>query len=130
MFCKYSFTNETTDTVGRHYLYCKLMNNEKCPLIRYCGIVSDFISIDNYDKNCKIYLKGEDLINMKNGESKVLFTKRGSLYVELDNSTVIAIANPYSYEPKYVELIKIKDEYYVKGFEPKKEFKANVKKES
>lgn len=123
MFCKYSFTNATTDTVGRHPIYCKLTNNTQCPLIRYCSIVGDFINIDNIDKNCTIYLKGEDLINMKNGELRVLFVKRGNLYVELDKDTVIAIANPYNYEPKYVEVVMVKNEYYVKGFEPKKEIK-------
>lgn len=119
MFCKYSFTNETKDSIGRHPIYCKLNNNDMCPLIRYCSIVGDFINVDNIDKNCTYYIKGEDLINMKNGKYKVLFEKRGYLIVEIDNDNVATVKNTLSEVPKYVELTKVDSSYYIKGFEPK-----------
>lgn len=57
---------------------------------------------------------------MSNGQYKVLFEKRGLLYVELDSNTVIQVKNQLQTVPQSVNLIKIKDEYYIKGFEPKK----------
>lgn len=55
---------------------------------------------------------------MSNGQYKVLFEKRGLLYVELDSNTVIQVKNQLQTVPQSVDLIKIKDEYYIKGFEP------------
>lgn len=55
---------------------------------------------------------------MSNGQYKVLFEKRGLLYVELDSNTVIKLKNQLQTVPQSVDLIKVKDEYYIKGFEP------------
>lgn len=49
----------------------------------------------------------------------IKFIKNEFLYVDIDGNTV-KIKNPYDYEPKNVEVIKVNGEYYIKGFVPKK----------
>ena len=115
MNCKYSKINEN-DSANRHYLYCKIHNNEMCPLIRYCSKIKDFINIDAYDKKCKYFIKGETM--KREFENKVLFEKKHKLYIEI-NDTIITVENPFEYIPEFVKLVKVKSEYYVDGFQPK-----------
>ena len=56
---------------------------------------------------------------MKQGKYKVLYEKRGMLYIELDYNTSIRVSNPFSTIPSGVDLTKIDGEYYIKGYEPK-----------
>ena len=60
--------------------------------------------------------------------NKVRFEKRGKLFIEVENF-VIELDNPYDYIPQYVELIKQKGEYFIKGFESKtrEEIKKSTK---
>ena len=58
---------------------------------------------------------------MKQGKYKVLYENRGKLYIELDSETSIVVPNPFKEDiPKGVNLVKVNDEYFVEGFEPKK----------
>jgi len=70
---------------------------------------------------------------MKQGEYKVLYEKRGMLCVQIDEDMAIMVENPFGEKvPKGVDLVKIKDKYYIKGYEPKVEKKeyTRAKKES
>lgn len=48
----------------------------------------------------------------------VRFESKGKLYVEY-NDRVIKIANPFDYVPEAIELVRVENELYIKGFEPK-----------
>ena len=50
-------------------------------------------------------------------KGNVRFVKNGYLYVDVDDF-VVKIKNPYDYEPKNVDIIKVEGEYYIKGFAP------------
>ena len=130
MNCKYSYKlNETKGE--RNYLYCNIMKNQ-CPMIRFCSKVNDIINVDNVETKCTIYKNEEDKSYMKQGKYKVLYEKRGMLYIELNQDTSIVIPNPFNNVPSGVDVVKIKDEYYIKGYEPKVEKKeyTRAKKES
>ena len=127
MNCKYSYKlNEIKGE--RNYLYCNIMKNQ-CPMIRFCNKVNDIINVDNVETKCTIYKNEEDKEYMKQGKYKVLYEKRGMLYIELDHDTSIRVPNPFNIVPSGVDLVKIKDEYYIKGYEPKiKEVVKEVKR--
>ena len=55
---------------------------------------------------------------LKKGEYLVLFESRGLLYVEY-NDNVFKFQNPFDYTPKSVDLVRVDNELYIKGFEPK-----------
>lgn len=135
MFCKYSIKDTQPDNFGWNKLYCTI-TNEMCPYQYRCDKISNWRNNDNLDKRCTVYKHEGDKEYMTQGQYKVLYEKRGLLYVELDYDTSITVSNPYGTEvPKGVDLIKIKDAYYVKGFEPKREVKStestvSIKKES
>lgn len=118
MICKYSHKQKELNN-GRYYLVCNLTNTQ-CIMVRFCRTINDIVNIDNVDKKCNLYINKENVEYMKQGKYKVLFEKRGKLCVQINNDTAIMINNPFSETPLGVDLVKIKDEYYVKGFEPKK----------
>ena len=130
MICKHAYRLNESEN-GRHYLQCLLMKNQ-CPMIRFCSKVNDIINVDNVESKCTIYKNEEDKSYMKQGKYKVLYEKRGMLYIELNQDTSIVISNPFNNVPSGVDVVKIKDEYYIKGYEPKIEKKeyTKVKKES
>ena len=103
MNCKYSYTIKA-DSYGRHYLYCNI-DNSICPYIRYCTTIKDIKNTDRYrcDKKEK---------EMKNN---VRFEKGGYLYIDLNDELgqVIKLKNPYESIPTNVELLVIKDEYFI-----------------
>lgn len=67
---------------------------------------------------------------MKIVGNKVRFEKDGNLYVEYKN-TVLIFKNPFDYVPDGVELVRVENELYIKGCEPKpQEFKKESKKEN
>ena len=70
-------------------------------------------------EKCPLRQVWEEDLTLKTNEYKVRFCIRNTLFVEIDNG-VIEIVNPYDYNPKTVELVKVLGTYYVKGFEPKK----------
>ncbi|MDD4804718.1 MAG: hypothetical protein PHN69_06165 [Candidatus Pacebacteria bacterium] len=73
-------------------------------------------------------LKDKKVIKIPNNANRVRFEKRNQLYVEYKNM-VVTVQNPYDYVPEFVYLVKIKEDFYIKGFEPKKiEIKKEEKK--
>lgn len=64
---------------------------------------------------------------MQKGLYKILFIKRNKLYVEINKECVqvFDIPNGLIYN-EFIELIKIKDIYYIKGTEPKEIKKEKV----
>lgn len=118
--CKHSYNDGNSN-----YLYCNI-TNQICPLVRWCNDVGRVISINNYRENCIYYKNKEESMLQSNGSHKVRFVKRKLLYVELNDklNQIAKIDNPYDYEPFYVDIVQVGDNYYVKGFEPKVEIKV------
>lgn len=116
MNCKYS-SQSNVDVLNRHYLLCSLLNNDKCPMIRYCPDVKDYISVDNY-KLCKSYTEAESNIGRSQlTPNKVVFEKGGKLFIEVNDEIgqVVALENIYDNVPKFVKLYKGNDgEYHLK----------------
>lgn len=115
--CKFSYYKKGLN-LERNYLYCT-KTSEICTLVKFCNTLNKIISTDNY-KICKEY----DKMKIPSGKNKVRFEKNGKLIVELYNKngeteSCIEVINPFEEFPQFVELIKIKDIYYVKGYEPK-----------
>lgn len=65
---------------------------------------------------------------LKQNEYIVLFESKGLLYVEY-NDTVLKFQNPFEDVPNSVSLVKVDNELYIKGFEPKSKAESS-KKES
>lgn len=131
MSCKYSKRESEPDASDWYKLSCTIIN-DICPFQYRCYKINNWKSQDNLDKKCVYYKKEEDKSYMKQGEYKVLYEKRGMLYIELNQDTSIGIPNPFNNVPSGVDVVKIKDKYYIKGYEPKAEKKeyTKVKKES
>jgi hypothetical protein len=115
MKCKYSINGS-----GK-YPICAI-NNQMCPMIRFCGEENSFIQIENCNLACNIFLKEEDKINQKDGANKVRFELEGYLYVEMNdaNNQVKKFLNPFKSTPKYVDIIVVDGVEYIKGTEPEK----------
>ena len=64
---------------------------------------------------------------LKKGEYLVLFESHGLLYVEYGDN-VFRFDNPFDHVPESVELVKVDNELYIKGFEPKVEAVEEKKK--
>jgi len=114
MNCKYS-TQDIPDNINRHYLLCSLSNNDKCPMIRYCPDVKDYINVDNY-KLCKFYIEHESNIGWSiSTPNKVIIAKDNQLWVKDDElDQVFIVQNPYDYIPKFVKLLKNEHgDYYI-----------------
>ena len=119
MICKYSNRYSEHDDRGWYKLYCSI-TNQMCYCQYPCDKINNWINMDNLDKRCIYFKKEEEKLYMEQGKYKVLYEKRGMLYVELDYNTSVIVQNPYDSEiPQSVDLINIKDTYYVKGYEPK-----------
>lgn len=118
MSCKYSKRESECDSSGWYRLYCNIVN-DICPFQYRCYKISNWKNQDNLDKKCVYYKSEEDKSYMSQGKYKVLYEKRGMLYIELDHDTSIRVPNPFNIIPSGVDLVKIKDEYYIKGYEPK-----------
>ena len=128
MSCKYSKRESQPDSSGWYRLYCNIIN-DICPFQYRCYKISNWKNQDNLDKKCVYYKREEDKSYMSQGKYKVWYEKRGMLYIELNHDTSIRISNPFNIVPSGVDLVKIKDEYYIKGYEPKiKEVIKEVKK--
>ena len=117
--CKYSKTMES-DTQGRRY--CTLYDG-LCHLQYYCNKINawrthDTIELEN---KCTFYKNKEDNKFMAYGKYKVLYSKRDLLCIELDSNTTTFVTNPFDEDkiPLGVDLVKVGDKYYIKGYEPK-----------
>ena len=120
MFCKYSIEDIELDNLGWNKRICTILN-EICPFQYKCNQINNWRNYDNLEKKCTIYNKEREKEYMKQGKYKVLYENRGKLYIELDSETSIVVPNPFKEDiPKGVDLVKVNDEYFVEGFEPKK----------
>ena len=137
MLCKYSIEDIKLDNLGWNKRICTILN-EICPFQYKCNQINNWRNYDNLEKKCTIYNKEREKEYMKQGKYKVLYENRGKLYIELNSETSIVVPNPFDKEdiPKGVDLVKVDNEYFVDGFEPKKkemfsdvvELKAEPKK--
>ena len=120
MFCKYSIEDIKLDNLGWNKRICTILN-EICPFQYKCNQINNWRNYDNLEKKCTIYNKEREKEYMKQGKYKVLYENRGKLYIELDSETSIVVPNPFEDDiPKGVDLVKVDNEYFVEGFEPKK----------
>lgn len=115
--CSYSYYGENKQS-NRPYLYCSI-DNMICPLVRFCQVESRIINTDGH-LNCN--KRVEEVEKMPNGKYRVKFNDRGFLYVEIkDINQTRKIKNPFDSIPKFVDLVEIDNEYYIRGYEPTKE---------
>ena len=121
MFCKYSIEDIKLDNLGCNKRICTILN-EICPFQYKCNQINNWRNYDSLEKKCTIYNKEREKEYMKQGKYKVLYENRGKLYIELNSETSIVVPNPFDKEdiPKGVDLVKVDNEYFVDGFEPKK----------
>lgn len=126
MYCKYSKIDSVANKAGYHNIICKESGN-MCLLVHYCPKVNDLINNDNVDTHCRIYKNAEDTEYMKEGKYKVVRARRGNLYVQITIDDIRIIPNPFDYEPKGVDVVKVNGEYYVKGYAPKRTRKVKIK---
>ena len=120
MFCKYSIEDIKLDNLGWNKRICTILN-EICPFQYKCNQINNWRNYDNLEKKCTIYNKEREKEYMKQGKYKVLYENRGKLYIEFDSETSIVVPNPFKEDiPKGVDLVKVDNEYFVDGFEPKK----------
>ena len=112
MICKYGKNQEGEN--GREYIYCDI-TEEICSISRFCTKINKVINNDNYKTTCLEYkLKENKNFQFKN---KVLFEKKGYLYISTNNKNneVVCLKNPYEYIPSAVNLAKRKQgDYYIK----------------
>ena len=62
--------------------------------------------------------KVEEVIELNQGEYKVVSGDINKLYIEYTENSQIRLQNPYDYIPKKVELVEVENTLYIKGFEP------------
>lgn len=72
--------------------------------------------------------KIEEVIELNQGEYKVVSGDTNKLYIEYAKNSQIRLQNPYDYIPKKVELVEVENTLYIKGFEPVTEKIASKKK--
>lgn len=124
IYCKYYQQAEYESFPKCSLEECEL---DICPMVYRCQEQHKWRPLKGMEI-CYLVDKHERNKIMKNGKNVVRFVKSGQLYVELYDKDgnvemVVTIPNPYDYEPKEVEVVKVKDDYFVKGFEPKEEKK-------
>lgn len=104
---------------GEYYGFCTcIKSGEICPFMRRCNIEHTWLPIGSMNSCTLRQPKG--VVELKDGEYIVRFEKNGSLYIEVDDY-VICKKNPYDYVPTKVQMVKVDNEMYFKGFEPKVE---------
>lgn len=85
------------------------ITNEKCPWVYYCDKVGAWKELSKMPKQCKLSKQ----VEVPKGYNKVVFERKGFLYVQIDNQT-IKFLNPYDYIPEYVKVYKSKGELKIK----------------
>lgn len=70
------------------------------------------------------------MFELRKDEYKVAFESKGMLYVEYGDN-ILKFKNPFDDVPQKVQLVRVDNELYIKGFEPKVEVqpKEEVKTE-
>jgi len=87
---------------------CLKINNV-CPWVSWCSQINGWKERAGMEKYCK-YLKSK---NAPEGYYLVEFSKKGFLYVTVNNET-IKIKNPFNYIPDFVRVYKNKGEWKIK----------------
>lgn len=110
---------------GSYYGVCTCTKSQDmCPFMRRCSMEHEWLSLNGMN-TCTLR-KPERSIELKENEYRVRFEKDGDLYIEIEDY-VIQKKNPFDYIPEKVEMVRIDNEMYFKGFEPKEEKKPTKK---
>ena len=121
MICEYC-------QVGDYFGFCMCSKtNEICPFMRRCSLERKWLPLESMNR-CILQKEEKSMAELKQGEYPVLFESKGLLYVEY-NDNVFKFANPFDEVPKSVELVRVENELYIKGYEPKVEPKVEKKEE-
>lgn len=106
--------------IGDYNGFCHCSKNKDiCAFMRRCQNERKWKPLESMDK-CKLRKEGT---LVPKGMNKVRFELKGVLYVEVGDF-VYEIKNPYDYIPDFVKIVQVDGEYYIKGFEPRKEKQA------
>lgn len=110
---------------GSYYGVCMCTKSKDiCPFMRRCSMEHEWLPLNGMN-TCSLR-QPERSIELKENEYKVRFEKDGDLYIEVEDY-VIQKKNPFDYIPNKVEMVRVDNEMYFKGFEPKKEEKIEKK---
>lgn len=98
MECKYCIVGDYND-----HCYCQKQKapNNICPHVRRCNKLLEWVAL-SYMKDCPMSKSG----------GNVVMEKRGNLYVDLGDKTVV-VKNPYDYVPDNVKVRKYGDSYRI-----------------
>lgn len=113
IFCEYC-------QVGDYYssCYCKKTRGELCPFVRRCTHENRWKPLEGMETCTLKQNKIEEVIELNQGEYKVVSGDTNKLYIEYAEGSQIRLQNPYDYIPKKVELVEVENTLYIKGFEP------------
>lgn len=118
MICEYCI-------VGDYFGFCQCsQRGDICPFMRRCSLEHKWLPLATMDK-CNVRLENNAMSRLMKDEYKVLFESKGMLYVEY-NDNVFKFSNPFDDVPEKVQLIKVDNELYIKGFESKIETRPEV----
>lgn len=121
MICEYCI-------VGDYFGFCQCEKSHNiCPCMRRCSLERKWLPLATMG-TCNIRLGNNTMLELRKDEYKVLFESKGMLYVEYGDN-VFKFTNPFDDVPKKVQLVRVDNELYIKGFEPKIEPKIEVKEE-
>ena len=114
-FCEYC-------KVGAYTEFCTCTKEQDiCPFVRRCTTNPVWLPLDSMDRCTRRFVptqnRKEDIM-LQEGEYRVEYVKHGKLYINVDGN-LMRMANPYSYEPQKVKLVRINDEIYIEDFAPK-----------
>lgn len=105
------FYTEYRNFKGKEYLFCKKTNNI-CNYSKFCNLQNKFILNDRWE-NCKV----KDLKDIPKGSNRVLFERKGYLYVEYKDTT-IKVKNTFKSVPDYVYVQEGIDDIYDTSLTP------------
>lgn len=83
------------------------ITNEVCPYMYYCTKRNIWKQSSNMPENCKV----KQAHSVPKGYYKVLFERRGMLYILIEDQT-IPMQNPFDHVPLFVKLRKSKDGHW------------------
>lgn len=101
--CPYAFKKINKER-NEEMIYCNKQENTICHLVYFCKSKNSWKPIRDTQNNCLIRLR----TSIPDGFNKVRFEKRGKLYVDIGNKTIM-VDNPFDYVPDYVALRKVKN---------------------
>ena len=87
--------------------------------MRRCSLEHKWLPLATMN-GCNIRLEKDTMLELRKDEYKVAFESKGMLYVEYGDN-VFKFKNPFDDVPQKVQLVRVDNELYIKGFEPKVE---------